>query len=429
MNTKPVNVTIVGGGMITQVQILPSIYQLQRLGIVEDIKICALNTPPLKALHEDPTLKKAFPGQTFTPYPSLDEDPDEMFPDLFREIVSEMEPHNLMVCALPDHLHYGAIKVGLENDQHILTVKPLCLEYSQGMELDEISKERGLLLGIEYHKRFDDRNLIARRRYRAGEFGEFKAGQAHLVEPQYYRDSNFQNWCTVKNSDAFAYIACHYIDLVHYITGLLPVEVSVYGEVDPWPNGNKGFLWTDGRVVWENGAALSVLNGFGYPDDGPGGNSQGMYLFTQGEGKGGVINHSDQYRGIKYGRVVKGNDPGESFYDETNPDYFQYLYKGGTGLVPAGYGYRSIEYIVQQAARLTSETEELNEKEALAKRQDILKQLDDEGIMATPANSSYNELVMEAGRKSIMNSGRQVEIRYGDSPSVGFKEDFELDLD
>ena len=32
------------------------------------------------------------------------------------------------------------------------------------------------------------------------------------------------------------------------------------------------------------------------------------------------------------------------------------------------------------------------------------------GIMATPANSSYNELVVEAGRESILNGGREVRI-------------------
>jgi len=45
--------------------------------------------------------------------------------------------------------------------------------------------------------------LIARQRYRNGEFGELKAGQAHLIEKWYYQHSNFQNWCTRENSDAF----------------------------------------------------------------------------------------------------------------------------------------------------------------------------------------------------------------------------------
>ena len=43
-------VTIVGGGMITHDQLLPSIYHLKRLGIVNDITICALNSAPLKDL-------------------------------------------------------------------------------------------------------------------------------------------------------------------------------------------------------------------------------------------------------------------------------------------------------------------------------------------------------------------------------------------
>ena len=47
---KSVDLTIVGGGMITNDLILPSIYHLQRTAVVGEIKICALNSPPLKAL-------------------------------------------------------------------------------------------------------------------------------------------------------------------------------------------------------------------------------------------------------------------------------------------------------------------------------------------------------------------------------------------
>ncbi len=40
--------------------------------------------------------------------------------------------------------------------------------------------------------------------------------------------------------------------------------------------------------------------------------------------------------------------------------------------------------------------------------------------MATPANSSYNELVIEAGRKSILAGGREVAIDYEKS-TVAFR--------
>ena len=88
---KP-QVTIVGGGMITQIQILPSLYQLQRLGLLGDISVCALNGAPLKVLAEDRTLLDAFPGQSFTPYPDFKKvDPNEKFPALFDEVLKKYQ--------------------------------------------------------------------------------------------------------------------------------------------------------------------------------------------------------------------------------------------------------------------------------------------------------------------------------------------------
>lgn len=411
-------VTIVGGGMITHDQLLPSLYHMQRQGLVGEITICALSARPLKQLAESPLLLRAFPGQSFRAQPPLEGDPEATYPELFREVIAAMPPRNLVVVAVPDHLHYEVIMTALRHNQHVCTVKPLVLKAAQALEIEQEAYSRGLVVGVEYHKRFDDRALLARRRYREGKFGEFRLGTACLLEKWYYRHSNFQNWCTVENSDAFTYIGCHYVDLVHFITGLLPVAVSVYGIQDRYPNGNEGFLWTDARVVWNNGACLNVQNALGFPDEAPGTNTQGLTMYCAGKDRGGLISHSDQYRGIKYCYIEKDDAPGSTYYAEPSTDYFQYLDFGGPGLVPVGYGYRSVEYIVRAAIRAETETAGLAEEEALRRRQAILKEYDHGGIMATPANSYYNELVIEAGRLSIVNGGREAVIEYGDSPSV-----------
>ena len=44
--TISLDVTIVGGGMITFDLLLPSLYHLERIGVVRKIDICALNTAP-----------------------------------------------------------------------------------------------------------------------------------------------------------------------------------------------------------------------------------------------------------------------------------------------------------------------------------------------------------------------------------------------
>ncbi len=421
MSGSKLQVVIVGGGMITGVQILPSIYHLQRLGVVGKISVCALNSAPLKALSQDRMLEKAFPDQSFTAYPAVDSDPEQKFPDLFKEVIAKMPRHNIVVVAVPDQLHYGVIKSAVSNDQHICCVKPLVLEYSQAVEIEKAAYEKGLVIGVEYHKRLDDRALLARRQYREGLFGEFRIGHAEMNEPYYYRYSNFQNWCTVENSDMFTYVGCHYVDQVHFITGLLPKVVSVYGIVDKYPNGREGYLWTDARVIWENDACLNVTDIMGYPDEGPGGNFQGIRMYCAGEGKSGMLVHNDQYRGIEYCYTEKGNEPGDTYYAEPSPDYFKYVELGGTGLTPVGYGYRSIEYIIKAVCKAIGISAGLDEAKALTERQKLINQFDKEGIMATPANSSYNELVMEAGRLSILNGGREVEIRYGKNAGVDFR--------
>ena len=70
-------------------------------------------------------------------------------------------------------------------------------------------------------------------------------------------------------------------------------------------------------------------------------------------------------------------------------------------VLPVGYGFRSIDYIIRQCIAC----EESTDKPA------FLRKLDDQGVLATPRNSRFNELVVEAGRESILNDGRTVSIR------------------
>ena len=252
--------------MITYDLLLPSLYHLQRTGVVRKIDICTMSTPRLKALHDSQEFHEAFPGQDFTAHPALTESPDKTFPELYKEVLAAMAPGKMVVVALPDHLHYEVVMHALRHDQNVLCVKPLVLKYEQAVEIEKLAAEKGRFVGVEYHKRFDRRSLLARRAYALGHFGTFIMGEAKLIEPYYYRSSNFQNWFTCGRTDPFTYIGCHYVDLVYFITGLKPAEVSVQGVKAKFPNGNEAFMWSHARVTWENGALLSVVNGLGYPD-------------------------------------------------------------------------------------------------------------------------------------------------------------------
>lgn len=410
-----VDVVVVGGGMITLDQILPSLYQLQRLGRVGRIQVCALNVTALRRLAESEGLRAAFPEQSFEPSPAWDAPVDAQFPELYREVIASLPPHNLVVVAVPDHFHGPVIRAALEADQHVLSVKPLVPSYGEAKEVDALARRRGLYVGVEYHKRFDRRALEARLQYRRGRFGEFRIGEAKMIEPYYYRHSNFQNWFTKENSDPFTYVGCHYVDLVYFITGLRPVEVSVRGVEGRFPNGNEGWMWASGRVVWENGAILTVTDGLGYPDLGAGTNDQNLVLYCEGADCGAVLKHDDQYRGVSHGYV---DDRSGARFRFVSPDYFRLVPWEGPGLQPVGYGYDSIAANVEAALRVNACSVGQPAEAALAGRQAVLAETDERGLLATPGNSWINELVTEAARRSIARDGLPVPIAYAPEPQI-----------
>ena len=411
------DVLIVGGGMITNDLILPSVYHLQRLGVAGRIQVCALNSAPLKALKENRELQDAFPGQDFEACPPLSEPADRMFPELFIEKLATLQPRQAVIVAVPDQFHYATVKAALAHGQHVLCVKPLVLSYAQAAEIEKLALEKGLFVGIEYHKRFDSRSLMARRQYALGHFGEFRIGEAKLYEPYYYRHSNFQNWFTCDKTDPFVYVGCHYVDLVYFITGLKPVAVSVSGVKGRFPNGNEGYLWANGRVRYENGALLSVSDGLGYPDAAAGSNDQGLLMYCEGENRSGMIQHDDQDRGVRHSYLDEIGCAG-SRYNYVSPDFYRLVPWEGAGYKPVGYGYASVAASLETMARIEKETDGLPETEALAKRRALIQAVDQAGIIATPANSYINELVVEAARMSILADGDWVTIVYDGRPHV-----------
>ncbi len=107
MAYKP-QVTIVGAGMIVHDQILPSLYQMQRIGRIGEITVCGTRTRAVEALAKDKGILCAFPGQSFRAMPDSG-DPDKLQPDLFRSVIEGMPPGNIVFAAVPDQLHSNII--------------------------------------------------------------------------------------------------------------------------------------------------------------------------------------------------------------------------------------------------------------------------------------------------------------------------------
>jgi hypothetical protein len=85
-----------------------------------------------------------------------------------------------------------------------------------------------------------------------------------------------------------------------------------------------------------------------------------------------------------------------------------------------GYGYDSVAATISTASRIEAEVDD-DSGNALGIRRKNIEAANKKGLIATPQNSSINELVQEAARLSILNGGDIAVIEYGESPKVKLK--------
>jgi hypothetical protein len=91
-------------------------------------------------------------------------------------------------------------------------------------------------------------------------------------------------------------------------------------------------------------------------------------MFCEGKDTSGMIRHDDQNRGAAYA-YLEGIGPGGSHYNYVSPDFFRLVPWQGDGLKPIGYGYDSIEAIVESALAVEAAGIAAGEPRALAARQ------------------------------------------------------------
>jgi hypothetical protein len=118
---------------------------------------------------------------------------------------------------------------------------------------------------------------------------------------------------------------------------------------------------------------------------------------------------------------LESTGPESAKYKYASPDFFRLVPWEGAGYRPVGYGYESVAAITTAIHRMENAVAGLEEEAAIVKRREIIREIDAQGLVATPGNSFINELVVEAARISILNGAAPVSIHYGDQPHVALR--------
>jgi predicted dehydrogenase len=146
---------------------------------------------------------------------------------VWRDILAQHKP-DVMFVATPDHLHTQPILDALEAGCDVITEKPLCLTTAEADQIIELARRKDRIVAVDMHKRYDPfvREMMSKAREK---YGKINRVRAVLEEPLAVSTDIFA-WA--EKSNPFAYVGCHWLDVVHHYLGVKPRAVFATGNTN-----------------------------------------------------------------------------------------------------------------------------------------------------------------------------------------------------
>ena len=211
----------------------------------------------------------------------------------WEDVLLDFPDLDVMAVVTPDHLHTEVTLAALRNGTHVVMEKPMCLSIEEADEIIQVADEKGLVVCVDMHKRYDPDHLrvqndLSRR------IGEPLYGQAVLEEPLEVSTSTFK-WA--EQSDPFSYVGPHWVDLIYNYFRSKPVALSAVGQKKRLVrDGINAYDAVQVRVEFDNGMSIYFHNNWITPDDFEGPVNQGHEIV----GTDGKVESDQQYRGLRF---------------------------------------------------------------------------------------------------------------------------------
>jgi predicted dehydrogenase len=256
------------------------------------------------------------------------------------DILAAFPDLDILAVATPDHLHTGPILAALNRGVHVITEKPMCLTMTEADAIIDAARAKGLVVGVDMHKRYDPDHLRIRDDI-SHRIGDPLYGTAYLEEPLEVSTSTFK-W--VEQSDPFSYVGPHWTDLVWSYYQSKPVALSAVGQKRRLVrDGINAYDAVQVRVEFENGLSMNFHNNWITPPDFEAPVNQGHEIV----GADGKVESDQQYRGFRFWNAGGGSRTSNNHFtrDVTRPDgTLGYLGYGVDSLVVAAVAVCRIKF-------------------------------------------------------------------------------------
>jgi predicted dehydrogenase len=382
------NILIVGSGMYVTGRgtkglgtVLPALAQISRTVAVERVVVVATredNAPNVYALTG--RINQLLGTSLRVEYRAIHGSLIETIRDLSIDCA--------IVC-VPDHLHFQVADALMRRNIHCLIVKPLVPTVGEAQSLLRLQEANSLYCAVEFHKRFDEQNLLVRQIIKEGRIGR----PLYMVVGYSQRIGipleTFQSWAS--HTNIFQYLGVHYVDLIYFLTGMTPVRVSAVGTrgvldargIDTWDSIHATIVWhqssagdemvTQLAIGWVDPPATSAL-------------SDQRFLLVGSEGR---MDLDQKDRGVTLVTATGG-------IETLNP-YFSMVLDDANGAASfQGYGFKSIERYVLDVCDVIAKR--ISPKSLEASRPSL-----HQALVSTAVVEAVNQSLSQGGEWSRIN--------------------------
>ena len=257
----------------------------------------------------------------------------------WENILDDWPDLDLLIIATPDHLHAAPAIAALQRGVHVVVEKPMCMHAAEAAEILRLSRERGLIVGVDMHKRYDPDH---KRMFLEllPDMGSPIHVRGVLEEPLEVSTQIFK-WA--EHSDPFTYVGIHWVDLFCHYLELQPLSLFAVGVkkrlVEDF--GRDTFDATHVLVTHAGGTIVSYENNWITPADFEGPVNQESHLLAAL----GKVESDSQYRGLRYWIENKGSRT-------SNVHFFRKVRRPDGSEVSVGYGKDSLVDCIEKVYRV-----------------------------------------------------------------------------
>jgi len=210
-----------------------------------------------------------------------------------REML-EREELDAVSVVTPDFAHRQVTLDALAAGKHVLVEKPLDVTVEGCEEMVAVAKQAGLLLQVDFHKRYDPYHLELERLVREGNLGQVLYGYCHMEDRIEVPRDWFPQWAP-KSSPVW-FLGVHFYDLVRWVFKADAKSVFARGQKRKLAGlGIDTYDSVQAQVEFANGAVVTFDTSWILPDRFEAIVNQGIRLV----GTEGIMEVDSQDRGAR----------------------------------------------------------------------------------------------------------------------------------